>query len=394
MKRIEFLKLMPAALYSPNLINELIAQMHLDSSGSTKIIDQNSIQSPSECNCSEALDMILNYTKLLRMYDTEERVVTNFNYNKNINMFSVDRKNNSQILNHVIQAIQEKLEEKDLKEICPSILKTYDGYRLNAPEFIGILGEPLQDPCFVNYVSQVAKRKGLKKVKSEEWFEQTLNFGITTSFVEETSQNHKLNYKLFKDQCEIKADNNTFVDLYNIPLFNCSRIEAFGYIVNNKSLPVIEKRKYSSTEALDIIDQQAKFWYNLVISLDSAYTIINSNDNDHPQRSFWIHASSKFIEFKKLMAFAAHILRTDGYLEKNIQAYKTKCISHNTTFKFNHPNDFNDFRELINSVHSKEIFYNLKFSMDAIAPHVANIMRNKNYSLFPWQEKSNLFRGE
>jgi hypothetical protein len=318
----------------------------------------------SSGDCVGAIDLSLSSIALYRMYDVEEKTLGNFNYHKKPKAFSTDKPENREILRVVVELVKEQIGDQDIQKVCPSVVKTSEGYRHNISDFTPMLGEPLQDPCFSNYISYVTRNIGLGW--DHDRTKESVKFLIRSSLVDLPNSIYMKNNELLKKQCLENDSSQLFTNLYDIPVFNKSRIDTIRYFGNSKSDPYIELRKVPCNEAFDIIDQQSKHWNNLAISIDHEYAIIYDS-KAHPQRTFFNHNRASFQEFFKIMNYAAPILKNDGYLEKNTASFKNDCVLKSKNFKPESAVYIKDLKEMFDGPDSTEIRTNLKKSMNEIA---------------------------
>ena len=166
----------------------------------------NSIKLDTQCLCRLALDSIFMTLNLRRIFYTQQRTVTSFVQQKNPKVFSTDKYRNQEILKKVVELVKERHSEQDLSYLCPSIVKTTNGYVFNIPPDISFLGEPLRDPCFVPYVTYISL--GKKYNWDETYLTEFINFHIESNFLTESQNSPLIKYiNLFKNQCEKKRNN-------------------------------------------------------------------------------------------------------------------------------------------------------------------------------------------
>jgi hypothetical protein len=349
-------------------INDLSGQSpnsrdHNNFISSQKASEANAIKLDTQCLCRLALDSIFMTLNLHRIYYTQHRTLTSFVQQKNPKMFSTDKYRNQEILKKVVEMVKDRHSEQDLSYLCPSIVKTTNGYVFNIPPDISFLGEPLRDPCFVAYITYIIRQKSTKWDDTQ--LAENNKLVISSNFLTESQNSPLIKYiNLFKNQCEKKESTNSPIELFDIPIFNYSRIDAVKYFAHHKYLPVIEPKKCLCKDALDIIDQQSKYWYNMISSIDGTWIAFYSDDKVHPERSYFNHQERRLKEVSYLMDYAAPILKTNGIIDKNIQIYIENCLFTNNYFKPDNYDEFIKLNSIISSSYGSRVLGNLKLSMN------------------------------
>ena len=295
------------------LLKDLLSRHHDD--------DTYSIQ--ESLTCKALTEKYFEYSKSLSLIVTETSVITNFvyytNYQKN--------KKKIQIMNQALKELKE--EYPDLINNC----KFTPGDVIDAP----FLGEPrnycVTGPAYyAKMLDDTSPSRALVRAGNEVFYAGAQLPGGNESKIAD----------YIKESCVSKDKKNLEVQIYDIPVFE-NNVENYKFFYANKEVEnKLTEGKISKPElitlpcskALDKIDEQSKHWHSMVGGIDAEYTLTKSRDAlgriMHPDYSYIYHKKhivKGFNQFATIMRMSSLILSSDGYLNRNMQAYETQCIS-------------------------------------------------------------------